>query len=194
MDAPHPVRVDRPANLHHSTVLEDAREHVALMVLGIQSIEVGLPEEPSHFPREAHDREATTPHFSRRARKKYLDDLRSKPDKTIAGGTFSETVQSIFAGAFEDPADALPLLRDLAPFADGAKKLSRLEAALKKGDVEIDATDELLDAFAVSTLDAFATAIAALATGRDASVPVSVKPLVPHLAQQVTRIKQALAQ
>jgi hypothetical protein len=124
----------------------------------------------------------------------YLDDLRAKPDKLINRGTFSDTVQSIFSGAFDTPAETLPLLRELAPFGNGAKMLSRLERELAKGEDATSLANELLDAFAVSALDAFATAIAALATGRDAKVPASVKPLVPQLGQQVKRIKNALAE
>lgn len=124
----------------------------------------------------------------------YLDQLRAKPDKLIAKGTFSDTVQSIYSGAFDSADETLPLLRQLAPFANGAKMLGRLESELKKGEDATSLANELVDAFAVSALDAFATAIAALATGRDTKVPAAVKPLAPHLAQQVTRIKQALAQ
>jgi hypothetical protein len=122
----------------------------------------------------------------------YLDDLREKPAKLIARGKFSDTVQSIFSGAFDSTADTLPLLRELAPLADGKKVLARLERELKKGNDATSLANELVDAFAVSALDALATAIAALATGRDAMVPAAVRPFVPRLAKQVARIERAL--
>jgi hypothetical protein len=123
----------------------------------------------------------------------YLDDLRDDPDELIETGEFSMYIQSIFSGTIDTPAAALPLLETIAPYIEGRALVGRLAAELKKpGATATSLANELVDAAAVSAIDVFGTALAALASGKPEKVPAAAKPLLPHLEKEAKVIAAAL--
>lgn len=123
----------------------------------------------------------------------YLDELDDDAEAAVSEGDFGARVQSVFNGAFEKPSEAVPILSELAPFADGAVISSRIGPLLGKRDADVLAlAGELADAFAVSALNVLGTAIAALATDQPDRVPPAAQPLVPHLKTQVAKVRREL--
>lgn len=109
------------------------------------------------------------------------DEVRENPTRVLAKADFSTTIQSIYSGAFDEAKDTLPLLKSLAPFADGRVIAARLASEAKASNATATSVlSELVDAFAVSAINAFGTAIVALAIDRPDDVP---KTAAPYLAQ-----------
>jgi hypothetical protein len=122
----------------------------------------------------------------------YLDDIRHDPDAVLAAGDFSKTIQSIFSGSFDAPKETLPLLEVLAPFADGNVITRRLAREIKRGADATQLLNELVDAYAVSAINVFGTAIVALALDRPKAVPALALPLREHLAPHADALKRLL--
>lgn len=123
----------------------------------------------------------------------YLDAIRRKPDAVLAARDFAKTIQSIFSGSFDTPKETLPLLEELAPFADGRVITRRLAGSLRKGADATELSNELVDAYAVSAINVFGTAIVALALGRPGDVPAAALPFRTQLAVRAASLKTLLA-
>ncbi|MGZ3455711.1 MAG: hypothetical protein ACXVEF_39265 [Polyangiales bacterium] len=124
----------------------------------------------------------------------YLDDIRDDPDAVLAAADFSMTIQSIFSGSFDAPKDTLPLLEVLAPFADGKVITHRLAPEIKKGADATQLLNELVDAYAISAINVFGTAILALALDRPKDVPAVALPFREHLTPHAAALKELLAE
>lgn len=122
----------------------------------------------------------------------YLDDLETNADELIVHGVFSLKIQSVFSGMYKATAETLVVLREIAPYVAGPGVVHRLGILANRDATAVQIANELVDAFAVSAVDTFGTALAALATNQAARVPPSAKPLLPHLEKQAAIIKKAL--
>lgn len=122
----------------------------------------------------------------------YLDDLQSDSDALIEHGGFTLTVQSVFSGMYKTTGETLAVLREIAPYVEGPGVVHRLGILTRRDVSAVDVANELVDAFAVSAIDTFGTALAALATDQPERVPERARPLLPLLEKQAAAIKKAL--
>lgn len=122
----------------------------------------------------------------------YLDDLQSDPDALIAGGVFSLTIQSVFSGMYKTTVETLEVLREIAPYVEGPSVVHRLGILTRQDASAVDVANELVDAFAVSAIDTFGTALAALATDQPDRVPERAKPALSVLVKEAAAIKKEL--
>ena len=123
----------------------------------------------------------------------YLDRARQNPAKLIARGDFSTTVQSVLSGSIDTPKRALAILDELAPFARGSTIVRRLHAEAKKNDATVlSLLNELVDGFAVSTIDVMGAALVAMASGNPDAIPASAVPYEKALAPHAARLRKTL--
>ncbi len=121
------------------------------------------------------------------------DEVRENPTRVLAKADFSTTVQSIYSGAFDSAKDTLPLLKTLAPFADGSVIFARLTSEAKDSNATATSVmNELVDAFAVSAINAFGTAIVALALDRPDDVPKTAAPYLAQLKPHADALRASL--
>lgn len=124
----------------------------------------------------------------------YLDEIRENPDKVLEEATFSMTIQSIYSGSFEEAKDALPVLRALAPFADGRIVAGAIAKEVESGADALSMIGEIVDAFCISAINLFGTAIVALALDRPKDVPAVAGPYREHLMPHAEKLRELLAE
>lgn len=122
----------------------------------------------------------------------YLGRLRSNPDELLEHGVFSLTVQSVFSGMYKTTAETLVVLREIAPYVEGPGVVHRLGILARRDVTPVQIANELVDAFAISAIDTFGTALAAIALDQVDRVPRRAQPLLPALMKHAASIKKAL--
>jgi hypothetical protein len=124
----------------------------------------------------------------------YLDDIRDNPDKVLEDADFSMTIQSIFSGSIDTAKETIPLLEAFAPFVEGRRITGALKKEIDDGGDLTAVMNELVDAYAICGINAFGTAIVALALNRPKDVPPSTKPYLEHLRPHGDALKALLAE